>query len=97
MPKNNINPVAGYILVQPQKQEKTSPSGIVLPENNQEKPQQGKVLAVGDSIKHPDHIIEAPCKVNDIVIYKEWGGKEIKHDNLDLMILKFEDILAIIK
>jgi chaperonin GroES len=97
MKKSTINPVAGYILIQPQKQERTSPSGIVLPENNQEKPQQGKVLAIGESIKHPDHIIEAPCKVNDVVVYKEWGGKEVKQDDLELVLLKFEDILAIIK
>jgi len=96
MPKNNIKPVAGYILVQPQKQEKTTPSGIVLPENNQEKPQQGKVLAVGPALKHPEHTTESPCKVGDTVIYREWGGKEYKHDNLELMILKFEDIMAII-
>jgi chaperonin GroES len=97
MSKNKINPVAGYLLIQPQKQERTSPSGIVLPENNQEKPQQGKVLTIGESIKHPDHTIESPCKVNDIVVYKEWGGKEVKQDNLELLLLKFEDILAIIK
>jgi len=96
MKKQNIKPVAGYILVQPQKQEKTTPSGIVLPENNQEKPQQGKVLAVGPALKHPEHIVESPCKVGDTVIYREWGGKEYKHDNLELMILKFEDIMAII-
>lgn len=97
MNKTKINPVPGYILVQPQKQEKNTVSSILLPENNQEKPQQGKVLAVGDTIQHPDHKIESPCKVNDIVIYKEWGGKEYKKDNLELMILKFEDIMAIIK
>ena len=97
MNKTKISPVPGYILVQPQKQEKTTTSGILLPENNQEKPQQGKVLAVGEPIQHPDHKVESPCKVNDIVIYKEWGGKEYKKDGLELMILKFEDIMAIIK
>lgn len=97
MNKTNISPVSGYLLVQPQKQEKTSSSGIIIPDNKQEKPQQGKVLDIGDPIQHPDHKIEAPCKVGDIVIYKEWGGKEYKKDNLELMILKFEDIMAVIK
>jgi len=45
-----IHPVAGYILVQPQKQEKTTTSGILLPDNHQDKPQEGKVLAVGGSV-----------------------------------------------
>lgn len=97
MNKTKINPVAGYILVQPQKQEKTSPSGIVLPDNNQEKPQQGKVLAVGEAIQHPDHKIESPCKIGDLVIYREWGGKEYKENDTELLLLKFDDIMAIIK
>lgn len=97
MNKTKISPVPGYILVQPQKKEKTTTSGILLPNNDQEKPQQGKVLAVGEAIQHPDHKIESPCKVGDIVIYKEWGGKEYKQDNIELMILKFEDIMATIK
>ena len=50
MSQTKIHPVAGYILVQPQKQEKTTASGIVLPDNHQDKPQQGKVISVGDPI-----------------------------------------------
>jgi chaperonin GroES len=92
-----INPVAGYLLVEPQKQEKTTASGIVLPDNNQEKPQQGKILAIGAPIYNDGKEVLAPCKVNDIVIYREWGGKEYKENNVDLLLLKFEDIMAIIK
>ena len=92
-----IHPVAGYLLVQPQKQEKTTASGIVLPDNHQDKPQQGKVLAVGGSTFIDGHEVLSPCKVDDVVVYREWGGKEYKEDNVDLLLLKFDDIMAIIK
>lgn len=92
-----IHPVAGFILVEPQKQEKTTASGIVLPQSHQDKPQQGKVLAVGDSIYNDKQEIKAPCKVGDTVVYREWGGKEYKENNVELLLLKFDDIMAIIK
>ncbi|MEI8067536.1 MAG: co-chaperone GroES [Candidatus Shapirobacteria bacterium] len=92
-----INPVAGYILVEPQKKEQTTNSGIILPSGHEEKPQQGTVLAVGASIYNDGREILSPVKVGDVVVYKEWGGKEYKENNVDLLILKFDDIMAIIK
>lgn len=92
-----IHPVAGYLLVQPLKKESTTVSGIVLPDNHSEKPQEGKVLSIGDSIFDDGKEIKSPCQVGDIVIYREWGGKEYKEDGTDLLLLKFEDIMAIIK
>lgn len=97
MTQTKIHPVAGYLLVEPQKQERTTASGIVLPESHQDKPQQGTVLAVGASTFNNDHEIVSPCQVNDIVVYREWGGKEYKEDGVDLLLLKFDDIMAIIK
>ena len=92
-----INPVAGFLLVEPQKKESTTASGIVLPESNQDKPQQGKVLAVGNTVFTEGREIKSPCQINDIVVYREWGGKEYKEDNVELLLLKFDDIMAIIK
>ena len=92
-----IHPVAGFILVEPQKQEKTTASGIVLPESHQDKPQQGKVLAIGDSTFIDGREFKSPCKIGDVVVYREWGGKEYKEDNVELLLLKFDDIMAIIK
>ena len=97
MPKSNIKPVAGYLLVEPLKQEKTTASGIVLPESHEEKPQSGKVLSVGASIFDDGHEVLAPCKVDDVIIYREWGGKEYKDGDTNLLILKFEDVMATIK
>jgi chaperonin GroES len=97
MTQSKIKPVAGYLLIQPQKKEKTTASGIVLPDSHEDKPQQGTVLALGD-IFVTDYGTkkEAPCKVGDVVIYREWGGKEYKEDNTDLLLLKFDDIMAVI-
>lgn len=97
MSKSSIQPVPGYLLVEPLKQEKTTASGIVLSESHEEKPQSGKVLAVGASVFDDGHEIKAPCAIGDVVIYREWGGKEYKDGDLNLLILKFEDVMAIIK
>lgn len=97
MTQSKIHPVAGYLLVQPQKQEQTTASGILLPDNHTEKPQQGKVLAVGENTFDDGREIVSPVQVGDVVVYREWGGKEIKKDNVDLLLLKFDDIMAIIK
>jgi chaperonin GroES len=98
MPKSKIIPVPGYILVQPQKKEKTTASGIVLPDSHEDKPQQGTVLAVGDTfVSDYGTKKESPCKVGDSVIYREWGGKEYKDNAVELLILKFDDVMAVIK
>ncbi len=96
--KINIHPVPGYILVRPQKQEKTTSSGIVLPDSHEDKPQQGTVLSVGQEwLTDYGAKKEAPCQVGDTVIYREWGGKEYKNGEEELLILKFDDIMAVIK
>lgn len=97
MSKSSIQPVAGYLLVEPLKQEKTTASGILLPETHEEKPQSGRVLATGASIYNDGREVTAPCKVNDVIIYREWGGKEYKDGDTSLLILKFEDVMAIVK
>ena len=93
---NKIQPVAGYILVKPEKQEKTTASGIVLPDSHEDKPQQGKVLAVGGAIYQDGKEISSPVKAGETVIYREWGGKEYKSEGEELLILKFDDIMATI-
>ena len=100
MPKSkkpNIQPVPGYLLIKPKKQEKTTASGIVLPDSHEDKPQEGEVLAVGGPIFDDGAKIAAPVNIGDVVIYREWGGKEYKVDDVDYLILKFEDIMAILK
>ncbi len=94
--KINLIPTAGNLLIEPQEAQQKTESGIYLPDNaNQEKPQKGKVLAVGDSeVTDSGAIRKSPVKVGDIVIYKKWGGSEVKINNKEYLISKFEDILA---
>lgn len=91
MAKPNLKPTAGYLLIEPVEKETKTASGIYLPDNAGEKPQKGKVLAIGDDTKE----LKKPCKVNDVVIYKKWGGNEVKIDNKEYLFVKFEDILAV--
>lgn len=94
----NIKPAPGYVLVEPLEAETKTPSGIVLPESHEEKPQQGKVLAVGsDEITESGKTIKSPCKVGDTVVYKKWGGNEYEVNNKELLFIKFDDILAIVE
>ena len=93
----NTTPAGGYFLVQPKKKQKTTASGIVLPDSHEDKPQQGKVLAVGDTfVSDYGTKKESPVKVGDTIIYREWGGKEYKDGDNELLILKFDDIMAVI-
>ncbi len=97
MSKTSIKPLPGYLLVEPLKQEKATASGIYLPESHEEKPQSGRVLAIGDEFV-TDYGIKktSPVKAGDVVVYKEWGGKEYKEGENNLLILKFEDVMAVI-
>ena len=94
--KVNVKPAAGYLLIEPVGAQTKTDSGIYLPESADEKPQKGKVLAVG-----PDEITEqgtkrpSPAQVGDVVIYKKWGGNEVKIDGVEYLFAKFEDILAV--
>lgn len=91
----NLKPTPGYLLIEPLEKETKTASGIYLPDNAGEKPQKGKVIAVGGSVYQNDHEIISPAKVNETVLYKKWGGNEVKINNVEYMFVKFEDILAI--
>lgn len=97
--KINLVPTAGYILIEPYAAEKQTASGIYLPDNaSPDKPQKGKVLAIGDDeLTDSGKTRKAPCKVGDVIVYKKWGGSEVKIDNKEYLFAKFEDILAIEK
>lgn len=92
----NIKPLAGYVLIEPAPKETKTASGIVLPESADEKPQEGKVLAVGDELVEDGKIVKCPVAVGDKVVYKKWGGNEIKVEGKELLLTKFEDLMAIV-
>jgi chaperonin GroES len=95
---DNLHPLPGYVFVKPEEAQKQTASGIYLPDSHGEKPQQGTVLAVGgDWTTEHGATIKAPVKAGDSVIYKKWGGNDVKIGDIEYQFLKFEDILAIVK
>jgi chaperonin GroES len=94
---SQLHPMPGYVLVEPTKQPKQTSSGIYLPDSSTEKPQHGTVLAVGADVMDDGQKISSPVKKGDKVIYKKWGGNDVKVDDTEYQFLKFEDILATIK
>jgi chaperonin GroES len=97
--KVELQPTAGYVLVEPFEATQKTDSGIYLPDTAEpDKPQKGHVLAVGpDEVLDSGKTRKSPVKKGDVVIYKKWGGSEVKIDAKEYLFAKFEDILAIEK
>jgi len=90
-----LEPLADRLVVKPIEQEEMTKSGLVLPDTAKEKPQEGKVMAVGPGRMSEDgKRIPMDVKVGDTVIYAKYGGTEIKVEGEELMILRESDILA---
>ena len=87
-----IQPLSDRVLVEPQEAETKTASGIYIPDSAKEKPQQGKIVAVGKGKKDYDMTV----KVGDIVLYGKYSGSELKYEGNDYLIMREEDILAII-
>ncbi|MBI4122883.1 MAG: co-chaperone GroES [Parcubacteria group bacterium] len=94
-----IKPLADHILLEPLKQEEKTKSGILLPETaEKERPEQGKVIAVGPGKKTDDgKLLPMEVKPGDVVLFTKYGPNEVKIDEKDYLICKEEDILAIIE
>jgi chaperonin GroES len=90
-----LEPLGDRVVVKPSPKEEVTKGGIVLPDTAKEKPQEGKVIAVGPGRMTEDgKRIAMDVKVGDIVIYAKYGGTEIKEDDEELIILRESDILA---
>ena len=93
-----IKPLEDRILVQPLDAEQTTASGLVIPDTAKEKPQEGKVLAVGPGRfdEDGDKRIPLDVSVDDVVIYSKYGGTEIKYNGEDFLLLSARDVLAVV-
>jgi chaperonin GroES len=90
-----LNPIYDRVVVRPKASEQTTRSGIVIPDNAQEKPSQGEVVAVGQGrILENGTVLAMTVKVGDQVLYGKYSGQNIKVDGEELTILKEEDIFA---
>ena len=95
----NLRPLADRLIVEPIEREEKTASGIILPETAKEKPQEGKVLAVGPGRKDDEgERIPMDVKEGDRVLYAKYAGTEVKlPDDRKVLVLKESDILAIVE
>jgi chaperonin GroES len=93
----NIKPLGDRIIIRVIESEETTKSGIVLPGTAKEKPMQGEVLAVGSGEMVDGKKIPLELKVGDKVIYSKYAGTEVKMDAKEYLILRQNDVLAIIE
>ena len=93
-----ITPLFDNVLVKPLEEETKTPSGILLPDSAKEKPQIGKIMAVGPGGMTDDgKQIKMVVKVGDKVMYKKWGGNEVKVGTEEWLLVEQKDILAIVE
>src|SRR5258705_13230378 len=97
--KMKLKPLGDRLIVKAVEEEETTASGIVLPDTAKEKPQKGKVLAVGDGKWDEDGEKRIPLDVSegDEVLYSKYGGTEVKVEGDDLLVLRESDVLALVK
>ncbi|MBU6377935.1 MAG: co-chaperone GroES [Gammaproteobacteria bacterium] len=93
-----IRPLHDRVIVKRLEEERTSPGGIVIPDSAAEKPSQGKVLAIGKGKILEDGSVRAlDVKVGDKILFGKYSGTEVKVDGDDLLVMREEDIMAIIE
>ncbi|HEY3610365.1 MAG TPA: co-chaperone GroES [Pseudonocardiaceae bacterium] len=93
----NIKPLEDKIVVQASEAEATTASGLVIPDTAKEKPQEGKVIAVGPGrIDDKGNRVPLDIAEGDVVIYSKYGGTEVKYNGEEYLILSARDVLAVI-
>ena len=91
-----IRPLGERVLIEPIEQEEARASGIVLPESAKEKPQEGKVIAVGAGMFKDGARVPLEVKEGDRVLFSKYAGTELKHGDKEYLIMKESDIHAIL-
>lgn len=93
----NVKPLGDRVLVQPVEQEEQKKGGIIIPDTAKEKPQEGKVIALGTGKRDDEgKLIPFEVKKGDRVLISKYGGTEIKIDGKDYLIMREDDILGVI-
>jgi chaperonin GroES len=93
----NVRPLHDRVLVERVEQEQKTASGIIIPDTAQEKPMEGKVVAVGKGSRSENGSVQPlDVKVGDKILFTKWGGTEIKIKGREYLIMKESDILAIV-
>ncbi len=92
-----LKPVGDRIIIKPMEKEETTASGIVLPDSAKEKPQEGKVIAVGFRRNENGERLELDVKEGDKVIFSKYAGTELKYQGEEYLIMREADILAVLE
>ncbi len=93
-----LKPLHDRVLVEPLDAEIKSAGGVIIPDTAQEKPMEGKIVAVGSGARGDDgKLIKPDVKAGDRILYGKWSGTEVKLDGKDLLIMKESDIMGIIQ
>ena len=97
--KLKLKPLGSRVVIKALERDEMTKSGIVLPDTAKEKPQEGKVLAVGPGDRHPDtgERIPVELKEGDRVLFQKYAGTEFKLDDEELLILSEKDVLAVLE
>ena len=91
-----LKPLSDRLLLRPVEEEETTASGIVIPDTAKEKPQKGKILAVGEGKLEDGKRTPLDVSEGDEVLYSKYGGTDITVDGEDLLVLRESDVLAIV-
>ena len=95
--KLKLRPLHDRVIVQREEEERTSPGGIVIPDTATEKPIQGMVLAVGNGkILDNGEVRALDVKVGDKILFGKYSGTEVKVEGQDLLVMREEDIMAVV-
>ena len=93
-----VRPLHDRVIVKRLEEERTSPGGIVIPDSAAEKPVQGKIVAVGKGkILEDGNVRPLDVKVGDKILFGKYGGTEVRVDGEDLLVMREEDVMAIIE
>ncbi len=93
-----IQPLGDRVLVKHLEEKEKSPGGIILPDTAKEKPQEGKIIAVGKGHLLEDGTVRPlEVRVGDTILFAKYSGTEVNHEEKEFLILREEDILAVVK
>jgi len=94
----NLRPLHDRVIVKRTEEERTSPGGIVIPDSAAEKPSRGEVIAAGGGKRNDGgNIVPMDVKVGDKVLFGKYSGTEVKVDGADMLVMREEDIMAVIQ
>ena len=94
----NLKPLHDRVLVERVEQEDRTKGGIIIPDTAQEKPMEGKVIAIGSGARNENgQVVALDVKKGDRILFGKWSGTEVKIDGKELLIMKESDIMGIIE